>query len=50
MKEEDIVKVTVDHGGHQVFHFSDKCQIKSIKPLSNKTIVIEIANRKKNKL
>lgn len=48
--KEDIVNVTVDRGGHQIFQFSDKCQIKSIKPLSNKTIVIEIANRKENKV
>ena len=50
MKEEDVVNLTVDRGGQQIIHFSDKCQIKSIKPLSNKTIVIEIANRKENKL
>ena len=45
MKEEDIVNVTVDRRGHQIFHFSDKYQIKSIKPLSNKTLEIEVKNK-----
>ena len=48
--KEDIVNVTVDRDGQQIIHFSDKYKIKSLKPLSNKTIVIEIANRKENKL
>ena len=48
--KEDIVNVTVDRGGHQIFRFSDKCQIKSIKPLSNKTLEIEVKNKTTGKI
>ena len=42
MEAVDIVKLTVDRNGQQIIHFSDKCQVVSIEPASNRTILIEI--------
>ena len=42
--------LTVDRGGQQIIHFSEKYHVVSIKPDSNKSIVIEIAKRKDKSL
>lgn len=42
MKTIDIVKLSVDRNGHQKVHFSDKCQVVSLEPVSNHTIQIEV--------
>lgn len=48
MKTEDIVKISVDKNGHQMIHFSDKCQVVSIEPASNKTLRIEVKNKQRH--